>query len=527
MDPSKTEQAESLESPARGSDAPSASGKGLTRWLREWLRSLGGNVIIANISEGASNVVVGIGNIQIGRIQIGTFKVPTLPVVATLLFVVAVGTTFLWLTQVPATMPVSRLNVAVADIGLADPDGQLSTSDDGRNLSEWIFRELETGLEDIPTGQPIVWHDSMGPLGKRTKIGMIDGVGADDRTNSAAALAERLNANVVIYGVLSASGNNATFAPEFYVGDVLDQASELVGPHQLGEPIEVRLPIDPYDLRTGEYLRSELGTRIEALAWLTYAIVLDRNGDHESAFEVLGEAESELIDWRPDQGKEILHYFQGREALYLGREDPSWLEEAEQAYLRALVVNPDYARAHIGLGGVYYSLAQGQTPEARLNSDAIDLAISHYELAIEGEEASPGSHIELKGRLGLGLALRLLGDAYINSASFESAASVLDGAIDHMEQALEGIPPDDHRLMSEAFLALGATYQLRGHATLAGGDPPSSIGFYERAESAYSNCIAHAEQDFYDSSSRDQMTESCEPYRIDVLEVLESAGVQG
>lgn len=500
---------------------PAARSDQEASWLRRRLPSwLAGprrtDLIAAEVGPGASAVIVGKNNIQIG-----TLVLPTLPVVLTLLLLVAAVSALLWLRLVPRVMPLGQLNIAVADIGMQAGSGDVRPSDDGRSLGEWIYRELQLGYAEFPFGRPLVWHDSMSFLAKRVNIGAIDGATPEQRTDSARATAERLNANMVIYGVLTEVGSQATFAPEFYVADVLAQADELVGPHQLGRPLALRLPLDPQDLRTSEYLRAELGTRIEALAWLTRAMVLDTNGRHADALAVLEQAEAQLPDWEPDQGREILHYFKGREALYLSREDSFWLGQAEEQYSQALAINPNYVRAHIGLGGAYYSMAQGLAPADRLEDGALDLAIRHYEQAIVGAAAAPGSHIELKGRLGMGTAYRLLGEAYLGTAQYGLAAEALEVAIDTLEAALPEIPRQDHRLLAEAHLALGAAYQQRAHVALVQGEPSASIPLYERALAAYAECGRQADEDLYDASTLDLKLKWCEPYRLDVVAVLE------
>ena len=505
--------------PAEGTDAQTnEQSNWLKRKLASWVgRPRGRDVIAANIGESARWVIVGKYNIQIGHLVL-----PTLPVVLTLVLIIASTATYLWFKLVPAEMPISpmNMNIAIAQVGLSDSTSKLLESKDGSNLSEWIYRALISGYAEFPFSQPVIWHDSMSLLRKRATIGLIEGSTPQERTDSAAALAERIKANMVIYGVMSAEGNQAFFTPEFYVADVLSQADELVGPHQLGNPIRLQLPFDPFDMRTSAYLRAELGDRVEALTWLSRAIVEDTNGRHSDALAVLEQAGSELRDWDYDEGKEILYYFIGREALYLSRQDPSWLARAEDAYLTALEINPGYARAHFGLGGVYYSLAQVQGDQLVSQADTLDLAMRHYELAIAQASTSPGSNVELKAQLGLGTVLRLLGQDYLEARQYESAAAVLDDAIQTIEEALPMIKQADHRLLAEAYLALGAAYHQQAYISQVTGDELTSLSLYQQAEAAYSECIRHAEADLYDSSSQDQKAKGCEPYRLDVLEAI-------
>ena len=95
---------------------------------------------------------------------------------------------------------------------------------------------------------------------------------------AAAALAERINANMVIYGNLSQADGQTTFAPEFYIAVVKDEADEMVGPHQLGSSVRLQLPIDPNDQLTSGDLRRKLGPRTDLLIWFNQGLVLDLLG---------------------------------------------------------------------------------------------------------------------------------------------------------------------------------------------------------------------------------------------------------
>lgn len=499
--------------------------RGSFSW-RAWLRGLlprraGGDVIVGEVGEGARDVIIG-KNI----IKVGTVVIPTLPTAALLLAVAAAVAFTLWLELVPGRMPINvdSFNVAVAEFGQVDAQGRTVESEDGRRLSEWVFRQLQSEYGELPTGEPIVWHDSMGWLEKRAAIGRVEGDTPEARAQAAAELAERLNAHIVIYGNLDAQGNVATFTPEFYVAEVRQEADEVVGPHQLGAPVEMRLPLDPNDPRTNEYLRSRLGSRADALVWFTRALILDLSGQHEAAYEVLRQAESVLTDWQEEEGKEILYYFLGREALFLSQQDSAWLEPAEAAFLRSLEINPAYARAHIGLGGVYYQRAQFLAPEERLSAPFLDQAIAEYAQAVEAGPEASGGQVALKGRLSLGTAYRLLGEAHLFAGDLEAAAEAFARAVADLEAALPQVDPEDHRLLAQAQLGLGAAYHQWGHTRLLLGDTDAAQDLFTRAEAAYTACIQQAEAEFYDTFLQDLRQENCEPYRQAVEQALQDLG---
>jgi tetratricopeptide (TPR) repeat protein len=494
-------------------------------WLRRFLDRLGGvakrgDVIQASVGAGARDVIIG-KNI----IKVGTLVVPTLPVVASIVLLALAAGFGLWYLLVPAEMPVGELNVAVADFGQVDAQGRVRRSEDGRNLSEWMFRALQKEYESLPDDidAPLVWHDSMGPTKKRARIGLIGGHTVEEREAAAAAVADRIHANVVIYGNLSPDEDNATFTPEFYIAEVVGEADEIVGPHRLGSPIDLKLPIDPHDQVTGVYLEKYLGSRTDLLTWFTQGLVYDLAGQHEQAFDLFQQAEAEVRNWDDTQGTEVHYYFKGREALFLSRDDPSWLDAAEEAFNQALEINSDYARAHIGLGGVYYQRAQFLPPDLRLETADLDRAILEYTKAMEGGDDSLATQVALKGRLGLGFAYRLQGEAYLHSQIYDQAETAFARAVEYIEAGLPLINEDDHRLLAQTYLALGAGYQQQAHLLLVQEDIPGSRQQFQNARDAYSECLRQvASAKTYDDDLKRLRDDRCQPYQNDVQQALDS-----
>jgi tetratricopeptide (TPR) repeat protein len=437
-----------------------------------------------------------------------------------------------WIYLVPNKMPVHGFNVAVAEFGQVDAQGHVSPSEDGQNLSEWMFGELQAESRNLPTGQPInFWHDSMGMFKKREKIGLITGSTPAERNVAAKEVAERIGANLVIYGNIAVDEQPVDFTPEFYVAAIRNEADELVGQHQLGSPIQVQLPINLYDDRTSIFFEKRLGGRVDALVWFTRGLVHDLSGDHSEALETFREAETELKNWDDDQGKDILYYFIGREALFMSNKDinedvdsleiEELLDQAEEAFNQALEINPNYTRGHIGLGGVYFQRAQQLSPEQKLQTDNLDLAIDHYKLAVKGAVSSAESQVEIKGQLGLGLAHRLKGDAYLRTQAYDEAGPVYNLAIEEIESALARLGQDQYRLSAQAYLGLGAAYEGKAYLTrYIQQEAEASKPLYEEAQAAYEHCIEQADQSPYDDLLQ-KIKNYCDPYGQEVQKVLD------
>lgn len=438
-----------------------------------------------------------------------------------------------WLQFVPKKMPLNTFNVAVASFGNIDAAGNVSPSPDGEKLSEWVFRQLRTEYKTWPSGQPTVWHDSQNILTKRTKIGVVSGNSVSERRAAAQAIAERVGANMVVYGNLAVDETPVRFVPEFYVTAIRDEADEIVGEHQLGSPISVRLPIDLYDDRTGTFFEGNLGVRVDALVWFTRGLALDLSGRHADALDTFRQAEMALENWNDTQGKDVLYYFLGRELLFLSNPDfypenadvaGEFLNQAEAAFNRAIAINPIYARGHIGLGGVYFQRAQYLlSPETRLVTSDLDDAILHYSQAITESLAVSDRQTELKGRLGRGLSYSLQGDALLRAGQFEAAADIYDRAVSEIEHSLALLTETQHRLSAQAYLGLGGAQEGRAYiARHIDHNDANARRFYENARVAYQHCVEQTEAEFYDTFLQDLRLTYCQPYRDDVLQILDS-----
>ncbi len=434
-------------------------------------------------------------------------------------------------TPGPTRMEPEKFGVAVADIGQVDDQGHVSASADGRRLSQWMFDELQRAYEEseVLRAQEIqVWHDSMDPAAKGTTLGFIS---SDEE---AAQLAERINADLVIYGNIRAGESPATFEPKFHVAGLRGEANEIdeiTGPFRLGTSIPLRLPLDANDQVSITALREQVTLRARAMHWFTIGFIWDLVGDTTKALQTFKQAEADLRSWpAKGAGKEILYYFIGREALTLGRSEDvaqesglydnaeAALADAEIYFQKAIDSNENYARGHIGLAGVHYHRAQQQSAVDRLAANDLNLALKHYRRAAERTEAEQNSPAWLEAHFGLGLAARLEGVTYTNLDLPDEAEASFDLALAELKRVIDPLAEQgQHRTLAQVYLALGVTYSEQARLYHKRGDIAASTTSYEQAQTAFERCQAQGDPAqggiSTDALLRDLIASYCQPYQ--------------
>jgi len=468
--------------------APTEEGRSwLRRRLAELLgRGARGDVIAAYVGPNARDVIVG-KNI----VKVGTLVVPTLPLLALLAVVVSAlgfwGANFLG----PAKMS-STYNVAVAGIGQLDTAGRMHRSELGELSGGWIFEDLvDQNDKQAVVNRVEIWHDSLPITQKRVRLGFIAGATPEERAAAAEALAARVRADVVIYGYLSPDSAAPELIVEFYVSSRLSgESAEIIGRYQLGDPIPVPPHFDVNDSLAKEKLGSLVATRGAAAFWLVLGLRDDLLGEPAKALAVLQQAEQQLPLWKPrGEGKEILYYLMGREALFLERD-----EQAEEAAARALDSNPGYARAEIVMGGVYLRRAkQALAPDGAGVDESLrlsDVAIGHYGRALQPAPASAGPLIETVARLALGSAYYLQGEAYLILDDVEAAGRLFGQTVAEVEPLLAPLDQaGQHRLLAQAYGYLGMALYQQGWLSVAHGNQAAGRALYEQARDAYARCL--------------------------------------
>jgi tetratricopeptide (TPR) repeat protein len=432
-----------------------------------------GDVVAAEVGEGARGVAVG-KNI----VQIGTLVVPLVPVLIALLILLMAAGAVAYTRLVPARMPVDPdfpyFNVAIADFGQVEQDGRVTASDAGRRLSGYMFDALKRELVDQKEIQDhfklTVWNDSMSLFEKRAPIGIM----AD--MTAAQKLAGDIGANVVIFGNFSAEAGAGSFVPEFYVAPLQNEADEIVGLHQLGAPIN----------KGGLNLRAELVDRQKILTNFTLGLLYDLNGRQSDALNQFESALNISRAANPEapptarKGEEVLQFFIGRNHLYLEQD-----VAAEMAFTQSLEVNPQYARAHIGLGSVYYQRAERYKPEERLDKPELQAALTEYQTALDDAVAASDWNVVTKAKLNLAYTHRLFAESYLvtgDSAKAEETYQRVIALTDEVKPALER----QYRLLAQMYSLRGSAYFQMSYIPE---DEAAIKDLLNKAYAEYDNCI--------------------------------------
>jgi tetratricopeptide (TPR) repeat protein len=259
-------------------------------------------------------------------------------------------------------MESSGWNIVVAGIGVFDEEREEAVDHQhGSNLSAQIARKLD----DYDDANLRLWDDP--------GVGFVTGT-ADEREERAEAIAKTLNANVVVYGVITetVSGIQATFTPEFYVNDTgslsaFAYATEILGAEQFGKPVTYTLGVPDGD----STLNDAMDERLSALRYFVRGLRLFVADNYASARVEFCSAilQAEHIDNRcvtvnePNAETDTSHTAVVH--LYLGALEfrEGNLDDAFRHAVTAQEIWPEYPRPLMTKGALFSSLANAQYAE--------------------------------------------------------------------------------------------------------------------------------------------------------------------
>jgi len=450
-----------------------------------------GDVIAAEVGEGARGVAVG-KNI----VQIGTLAIPAWALLA-LLGGVALGVGLLgWMAFHKAKGPTTMsglFNVAVANFGELDSNGQMRASQKGELLSRRLFEGLQIEFNNLPKNiqqdfQPQVWNDSLDPGQKGVTIGVIPGNTPSEQEKAACALAARINAHLVVYGNLPSPGSSTDFIPQVAVcnnSQLRIDADEIVGGHQAGGGVPTSLLAVLNQPNVETSVNIKLNTWSNTFSAFTIGVMYDLQGRTELALKVFQQAQDEL---KSNTGKEseVLWFFIGREYLLQNQDD-----QAEKAFLQALNTNNTYARAHLGLGTVFQDRAYALEPKLRASTPDLQNAIDQYQQALQGAATSPGAMVNVKASLGLAITSQLKGEMQVALGDIGSATDSFTAELQQAQAARQALSESkEFRTLAQAYLTEGEAYHELAQLKLTAGDNQASQDLFKKAIDAYEQCKA-------------------------------------
>ena len=281
------------------------------------------------------------------------------------------------------------INVAVTMFAATDTEDRSIDSPDAVALSHQVFDVLRSSLTDELSVEGFVVA-VRGP----DEAGTISGGSRERRAERAAELAEKIRADVIIYGIYRVGPGVQEFQPEFYLSDrTLSAAEELVGQYELGR----KESLDPNNIISSRQFRENMVARTRALSRFIVGLGHYALFQYDEAREWFEGAHA-TPGWDERDGKEILLLFLGNTLAKVGDYDV-----AESYYADALAINPNYSRAHIGVADIAFQRGRkGFCPPGDIDMAAMTDAIAGFERARQSTFQPPLADIEAKVSFGLG-----------------------------------------------------------------------------------------------------------------------------
>jgi hypothetical protein len=294
-------------------------------------------------------------------------------------------------------------NIAIVEFGEIQPSGRATASQDGADISHWLYEGLDKSYEsfrfdnaEAAPGQRnvLIWaRASPEVVGHRSRFGPLLDPSADKRCASARQLAQDINANLVIYGVIDKRTSPASLLLEFYASDDVLQSLKLNNIQTgaiytgtatppasclpIGEPMTVASPLVAPSDRDAVFRAVSHGS--EFFFWLTLGLVREQLGLPQAALEnflnldAYFDAEVSRSNARR-YGQDLVNFFIGQQYIFqlasqfegtqvdVERLDLTLLDQAQAHFQKAVNLQGRHLdRALIGLGNVYSyigSLAQ-------------------------------------------------------------------------------------------------------------------------------------------------------------------------
>ena len=395
----------------------------------------------------------------------------------------------------PRVMPAGTFNIAVAEFGEMDSNGEIQPSENGRLMSGWTVNYLQSELKEEDPNL-VLWPNES-TLFTRTRVPLV-------QPDTAEKMAADLNADLLLYGYIDTRPNPPLLILNFWIAPQEKYRFEdIQGNIQIGEPIRIVNPQDP-----GISVQGELERQSTAVAYIAMGLAQEQLGQLEDALAAFLKAE-EMVPQ-----SEMVKFFVGREYLFLSETRPEGQEEfrqeAEEALLQAIRLNDRYARAYVGLGALYrkraddlvsVALASGQAVDPQA-AQWIDQAIGSYQkvLELKPDPDEYGNPVEDVARLALGNTLRLRGVISLIGGEVESALKDFDEAIKLLEASrpvFESLLPEHEsyrRYLAQTYEYLGVAYRWQGYALETAQNYDAALAAYEKSLEALDQCILQGEE---------------------------------
>jgi tetratricopeptide (TPR) repeat protein len=297
----------------------------------------------------------------------------------------------------PVPMDSSKFTIVMSPFVSVDAAGHVRTTQDGRELARLLYTRLENSFAGLNLNIPY-------ELRSPDQSCPVVGATREDRASAAEQWAATINADVVIYGAITQQSDGSELQPEFFVTyRGFTEAADLVGPHELGRPLRVTLPVQPDTLEG--VADHPVNARAQALSLIALGLASYAVDDYSQALDYFTAADA-VPNWPESAGKEVLYMLMGITASRLASVtlDSGYVDESLDYFDRALAIDPNFARAVVGEAGATYQLALGDLKTrqgSQVEPQLLDQAEALYRRAAT-LDAPAAAEIATKTHFGLG-----------------------------------------------------------------------------------------------------------------------------
>ena len=429
----------------------------------------------------------------------------------------------------PAKMN-GAFNIAVAEFGSISPDGKVTDAPNGAGTttSGWVTDQLKSQLKT--NSNLLVWHDGQELRRLNVTIGRVEGMTPAEKVAAAKAMAERLQAQMVVFGNIDTRQTPAELVVEVWIAPQADyDFADVQGSYQIAAPIEIADPAHP-----GIETQPGINAQASTLAWVALGLTQMRFGQSKEALASFRRAES----FSPNSA--AVQFFIGRESLFLSDRDPARQDaltmDAEQAFQKAIQL-ADIPNGYIGLGSVDFARAkrlveavsaaadsqkvQNQLDQAEKFAQSARENYAHV-LGMPSTAKPPGIPVDLYAHLGIGTTQRLEGEILYRGGKSEDSRKALDDAAKELKGIVKPLDAEkQERFLAQTYQALGTVYQWLGFLAETASLTQASEEAYTQAAQYYDSCTNLGKTSLDKIVKEDIAGKLCAPYRKDVQKRLD------
>lgn len=336
-------------------------------------------------------------------------------------------------------------NIAVAEFGEVGAEG-IERTKLGATISTALFNYLESEFAGSQFGLDVqVEHKNTPTITEEEE---------------ARALAQKMNAHLVIYGTVAGDAERAEFDPNFWVREEAD-TEEVTGQSRLGKLIG----FDARELQYPDQINDLLRRRARVLLSLAKGLVYLKGEEASHAQREFVRARAEMVNTGACEPGEENGDTAGCELVYLLIGVTQSMQKeyaaAEENYNQAIALNPDYARAYLGLGNLYYKLGTEQD----FRADYLQQALAFYdEAAARAPEAAPCAMIEQKVAVVCGNVFVVEAQKANDPALYRKAEELYQQVIDEFKALDKDSEewPRYKEVAANAYFGRGVAYERQG-----------------------------------------------------------------